>query len=405
MSDLSGYRQPSAVSSSSGGPDTPANVIVSGADPNGGTDSLAAFQAARTYTQANGGEIIMPAGQYIFSDAWQITGSNARVRGEGPMQTILDFSGAVANSQGVDLYGSSSRHSLSGFKVYGAKAYGLSINRNGRANGTWHSRMIVDDVIIDGCANNNVHAENLYVASFRDMEARNSAAGNGFEFGGFHTNLYFSRCWAGGDAAGPQGGNFLNGWSFNNVTYSSMHSCAADWNKVKGYRLKNIYGMSLIGCGSESNTQEGFYVETDTASFLSSASVVNLQSCFSTMNSKAGLNTYANFLKVATGINRPAIVTIDGCVDGLSGGQTLSVVLNGAFGAVETHERGNNIAGTFSTSGTVRRVGNAGFFGAGSPESVVTAGVGAVYNRTDGGAGTTLYIKESGTGSTGWVAK
>ncbi len=44
-------------------------------------------------------------------------------------------------------------------------------------------------------------------------------------------------------------------------------------------------------------------------------------------------------------------------------------------------------------------------FGAGSPEGVVTAPIGAIYSRTDGGAGTSLYVKESGTGNTGWVAK
>jgi hypothetical protein len=43
--------------------------------------------------------------------------------------------------------------------------------------------------------------------------------------------------------------------------------------------------------------------------------------------------------------------------------------------------------------------------GAGSPESVVTASVGSMYTRTDGGAGTTLYVKETGIGNTGWVAK
>lgn len=43
--------------------------------------------------------------------------------------------------------------------------------------------------------------------------------------------------------------------------------------------------------------------------------------------------------------------------------------------------------------------------GSGSPESVVTANVGSLYLRTDGGANTTLYIKESGTGNTGWTAK
>lgn len=41
--------------------------------------------------------------------------------------------------------------------------------------------------------------------------------------------------------------------------------------------------------------------------------------------------------------------------------------------------------------------------GTGSPEGVVTAGVGSLYSRTDGGAGTTLYVKESGVGNTGWA--
>lgn len=43
--------------------------------------------------------------------------------------------------------------------------------------------------------------------------------------------------------------------------------------------------------------------------------------------------------------------------------------------------------------------------GTGSPEGVVTAAVGSLFTRTDGGAATTLYVKESGTGNTGWVAK
>jgi len=43
--------------------------------------------------------------------------------------------------------------------------------------------------------------------------------------------------------------------------------------------------------------------------------------------------------------------------------------------------------------------------GNGSPEGVVGAVVGSMYTRKDGGAGTTLYVKESGTGNTGWVAK
>ncbi|AOY88662.1 hypothetical protein BKP64_11030 [Marinobacter salinus] len=45
-------------------------------------------------------------------------------------------------------------------------------------------------------------------------------------------------------------------------------------------------------------------------------------------------------------------------------------------------------------------------YGSGSPEGVVAAALGRVYVDTDGGAGTTLYVKESvNLGSTGWVAK
>lgn len=67
-----------------------------------------------------------------------------------------------------------------------------------------------------------------------------------------------------------------------------------------------------------------------------------------------------------------------------------------------------------SASATVLQVANNGEVivngvkyvnGAGSPEGVVTAPAGSVYTNKSGGAGTTLYIKESGSGNTGWVAK
>ena len=43
--------------------------------------------------------------------------------------------------------------------------------------------------------------------------------------------------------------------------------------------------------------------------------------------------------------------------------------------------------------------------GYGSPESFVTAKVGSMYLRLDGGATTTLYVKTSGSGATGWTGK
>lgn len=61
---------------------------------------------------------------------------------------------------------------------------------------------------------------------------------------------------------------------------------------------------------------------------------------------------------------------------------------------------GNSLA-VGPRSGAVQTISR----GAGSPEGVVNATVGSMYLRTDGTAGQTLYVKESGTGTTGWAAK
>jgi len=44
--------------------------------------------------------------------------------------------------------------------------------------------------------------------------------------------------------------------------------------------------------------------------------------------------------------------------------------------------------------------------GFGSPENVIVASIGSLYLRADGGANTSLYVKESGNDlATGWIAK
>jgi hypothetical protein len=43
--------------------------------------------------------------------------------------------------------------------------------------------------------------------------------------------------------------------------------------------------------------------------------------------------------------------------------------------------------------------------GVGNPENNVVANIGTLYLRSDDNTESTLYIKESGVGNTGWVAK
>ena len=84
----------------------------------------------------------------------------------------------------------------------------------------------------------------------------------------------------------------------------------------------------------------------------------------------------------------------------------ISTIIGGSVtvGASATLTTGNLIIGT---SGKGLDFGSSVLWrtGAGTPEGAVTAAVGSLYTNTTGGAGTTLYVKESGAGNTGWVAK
>lgn len=97
--------------------------------------------------------------------------------------------------------------------------------------------------------------------------------------------------------------------------------------------------------------------------------------------------------------------------DTVNGYNRMRIYYDGSFRVLELCRTVGSLgyANTFSEVQTFSsgvKVGTASYLnGTGSPEGVVTAPVGSLYTRTDGGAGTTLYVKESGTGNTGWVAK
>lgn len=73
-----------------------------------------------------------------------------------------------------------------------------------------------------------------------------------------------------------------------------------------------------------------------------------------------------------------------------------SFAVGGATDVIQIHNDGIRVGGLG---------GPRWLHGSGSPEGVVSAPVGSFFSRTNGGAGTTFYVKESGTGNTGWVAK
>ncbi len=107
----------------------------------------------------------------------------------------------------------------------------------------------------------------------------------------------------------------------------------------------------------------------------------------------------AVFNSVRTGVNTlkvewagtPARVTFK---DGNAGQMVLELHMDAS--------KRVNVGGALGIGGTS---GPTWTSGSGSPEGAITAPVGSLYSRTNGGASTSLYVKESGTGNTGWVAK
>ena len=71
-------------------------------------------------------------------------------------------------------------------------------------------------------------------------------------------------------------------------------------------------------------------------------------------------------------------------------------------GVIVASDSGYYFSTTTSSQGTIGAFVRSG---TGDPEGVVTANVGSVWLRTDGSTSTTLYVKTSGTGNTGWTAK
>jgi len=68
-------------------------------------------------------------------------------------------------------------------------------------------------------------------------------------------------------------------------------------------------------------------------------------------------------------------------------------------GVADLNRMINALFDNMGGDGDTRRV----YSGVGPPLNVVSAGVGSIYMRTDGAAGTSIYIKESGTDATGWT--
>lgn len=101
-------------------------------------------------------------------------------------------------------------------------------------------------------------------------------------------------------------------------------------------------------------------------------------------------------------------VTINNCMMDAGGSQTADVYSSGAIPLILGGSLPHGVDTSFISYWYIAGDGQNIFIatGHGSPNGVITAEKGCQFLRQDGGAGTTLYIKEGGSGtSSGWVGK
>lgn len=173
-----------------------------------------------------------------------------------------------------------------------------------------------------------------------------------------------------------------------------------------------VNGNHLRGAGAASAGDTGIYLRATipTEDFRSVVITDNTISDFGQYGVVVNGNLTSRLLALDISHNMfdddsptPTMTTAMKLDDGTGAVKQLSLIgnqlLGGVATAVASYPAGVAvlIGGTPSASPVYSVVG--------TPEGQVTAPVGATAVRRDGGAGTTFYVKESGTGNTGWVAK
>lgn len=207
--------------------------------------------------------------------------------------------------------------------------------------------------------------------------------------------------------------------------------CSSDNNTNGGFALRPVFpfnvarDVNIVGCSASGNTVRGIEIDGSASSATATVTVTGGTFAANTQQGifiNAGKNCIISGAQLRdNGSTSQAQIRLFGAADGCSI-HNCNIVsgTTGAYG-IDLHSAlTNTTIGTnrFSvtnqilwntlayvqTGGSI--LGGRTFMGNGSPEGVVTGNIGETFRRIDAtGSGTSLYVKESGTGNTGWIAQ
>jgi hypothetical protein len=409
------------------------NVTKYGATGNGVTNDTAAIQAALDAVEdAGGGVVYLPEGTYVLTTGLTVA-RNVFVQGAGPQATSITHNGndACFLMRDGDAFSVYPNRGVAGLSVTGNSGASAMAFDIGNSWGAY-----VRDAAINGYTGGR--AIRLYNSAYwtegtvlEDLMIRNNAVGIELYRNGGTESFAYQR-WRHVSIQVPASGIGIDlGGSSASTVY--VYNCDLDVNvwlegndaiAVKARAVTNVQDTRLnvtgelsgahtgrLGIDNDGGTVVGYgRVSINTASDDVSSGVTIVRPYHEIIDrgSVSGGTTYKQ-ITTSNIDNRHSAqfgVGVGSNIDlAYAGGygdggsevfRVLSIPLDGTP-ATATKVLGVEPGGALAmVSGVKIHVGS------GTPEGAIVSPVGSLFLRTDGGAGTTLYVKESGTGNTGW---
>lgn len=424
----------------------------------GTADDADAFDAAIAATQSGsfgvtGAILCIPAGQYRLTRTVDFTRFAGQVVGAGQGNSPAYTSGA-GNGSAITWDGNNTTPM---FKVLDSQnikfsqlrfegkdtskpTYGIEFNNAGGTAGTNQSCVVEDcyfgrypwttqgtnkGLITNGIGFTGTDGNNDQFRINRCTFSRHTGIGinipNGQSVWGSIDDCVFDTCAYGiQTSASVQGRN----WQFNASTTADIQINSTARVTVSGFntetpkKVADITGLGFL------TIHGGYWLLSGVGGMAAGGDVISVPGCtagagvqiIGVRGSVSGLSPVPIFNFAATGgggATNPGIATfIDTFSDPLMYSFTTAIPGDSIRVFVKCGELTVDAVFNYETalvSSPRLQLGGAGKpqirSGSGSPEGSKVAPVGSTYHRTDGGAATTLYVKESGTGNTGWVGK
>ena len=249
-----------------------------------------------------------------------------------------------------------------------------------------------------------------YMVEFNESASYNQFINGRYE--GTANNVLFTT----GTASGLTDNVFIGGYQVTQIDFTFSGAGTSRYNQVIGARSSDIeasgyaFNISNVSGGAEANPHIQGFNAGDNPMLKDASSTDWVYRIYANgISGKRSTDAYAQaFLdfqngRLYFGAGAAPATTYFGRV-----GTSLQVNARFLPDADSTRDFGSSTLRWANGYITQVRPGAGAVIwtsGTGTPEAAVTAPIGSLFTRTDGGAATTLYVKESGAGNTGWVAK